>query len=602
MAASLLHPVAGLAERPAYQHGISLHHDLKYAADFTHFDYANPSARKGGTLTLATMSPIQSFSGAWGTGVANAAGLERTFDRLLVRSADEPSGLYGLLLDGIALSEDKKSLFMRLHPAARWHDGRPITANDVRFSYDVMDATSLAGKIYMRTWVESFEIVNPKELVIRNRDAFTQAQLLALTTFPVRPAHYYADRDPGKPTLTPPLTSGAYRIADFSRDHATYARVDDYWGRDLPVNRGRGNFDRIRYDVYRDQTVAREAFRKGLFDVFWESDVRYWDASYDMPALRTGDLVKEAREVRRTIGFAQALAFNLERDLFRDVRVREALTLALDFEWQNRVFHHDTQSRALSYFAGSSLAAVGLPSEEEIALLDQYRDQLPTRVFTEAFGLPSSIGEGPHWPALERARHLLADAGWSLVDGRLVNLDGKPFVLEIATQHPWARRLLLPYVESLAILGIDARLRLLDNVTAVKFKRQRRFDMYFRGHDFLNPPMSQLHTFFGSANADREIGGNLAGIRDPVVDALIEIAQRATDMETATIACRALDRVLLWGFYHVPLNRPDVERFLYWDRFGRADESAAVYDYLGGGLSRVIDSWWRKAPAPLPRQ
>ncbi|MCY4014186.1 MAG: extracellular solute-binding protein [Gammaproteobacteria bacterium] len=602
MAAALLHAPSALAERPAYQHGISLLHDLKYPAHFTHFDYADPSAPKGGRLTLATMWPIQSFSGAWGTGVANAAGLERTFDRLVVRSADEPSGLYGLLLDGIALSEDRKSLFLRLHPAARWHDGRPVTAADVRFSYEVMDSTSLAGKIYMRSWVETLEVVNSRELVIRNRGEFTQAHLLALTTFPVRPAHYYAERDPGKPTLEPPLASGAYRIADFSRDHVTYARVEDYWGRDRPVNRGRGNFDHVRYDVYRDQTVAREAFRKGLFDVFWETDVRYWDASYDMPALRTGELVKETREVMRTIGFAQALAFNLEREMFRDVRVREALTLALDFEWQNRVFHHDTQSRALSYFAGSSLAAVGLPSEDEIALLDPYRDQLPDRVFTKAFELPSSMGEGPHWQALERARRLLAEAGWTLVDDRLVDVAGEPFVLEIATQHPWARRLLLPYVESLAILGIDARLRLLDNVTAVKFKRQRRFDMYFRGHDFLNPPMSQLHTFFGSANADREIGGNLAGIRNLVVDALIEIAQRATDMETATIACRALDRVLLWGFYHVPLNSPDVERFLYWDKFGRADESAAVYDYLAGGLSRVIDSWWHRPSAPLRRQ
>ena len=404
VAASLMLATAGLAERPAYQHGISLLHDLKYPTHFTHFDYANPAAPKGGGLTLATTAPIQSFSGAWGTGVANAAGLERTFDRLLVRAADEPSALYGLLLDGIALSDDGKSLFIRLHPTARWHDGVPVTAADLLFSYEVMDATSLAGKIYWRTWVKSFEIVNPRELVIRNRDVFTQAHLLALTTFPIRPAHYYADRDPGKPTLTPPLTSGAYRIADFSRDHVTYARVDDYWGRDLPVNRGRGNFDRIRYDVYRDQTVAREAFRKGLIDVFWETDVRYWNASYDTPALRNGGLVKEIRQVRRTIGFAQALAFNLEREMFRDVRVREALTLAFDFEWQNRVLHHDSQSRALSYFAGSSLAAVGRPSEPEIALLDPYRNQLPDRVFTEAFELPSSLGRGPHWAALERAR------------------------------------------------------------------------------------------------------------------------------------------------------------------------------------------------------
>ena len=583
-----------LAEQPPYRHGISLLHDLKYPADFTHFDYANPSAPKGGSVSLSTTWPIRNFSGAWGTGVANASGLERTIDRLLVRSADEQSALYGLLVDGIALSHDGKSLFIRLHEAARWHDGVPMTTSDVRFSYAAMEATSLAGKIYMQSWLDSIEIVNSRELVIHHRDFFSHANLLALTTFPVRPAHYYADRDPGKTTLEPPLGSGPYRVAGFDRNHVVYERVDDYWARDLPVNRGRHNFDTIRYDVYRDTSVAREALGKGLLDVFWESDIRHWHTSYDIPALKTGRLLMDTRKVSKYVGQERALVFNLEREKLRDVRVREALTLAFDFEWQNRVFHHDSQSRALSYFAGSSMAARGLPTEDEIALLAPHRDQLPDRVFTEPFQLPMSIGRGPHRAALQRARQLLADAGWTLVDGRLRDTHGQPFTLEIATHHAWAKRLLLPYVESLARLGIDARLRLLDNVTAVRFKRQRRFDMYFRGHEFLNPPMGQLHGYFGSASADREMGGNLAGIRDPVVDALIELAQRAPNMEAAAIASRALDRVLLWGFYHIPLNMPDEERFLYWDKFGRADESAAMYEYLEGGLARVIDSWWIK--------
>ena len=336
-----------LAEQPPYQHGISLLHDLKYPADFTHFDYANPSAPKGGSLNLSTTWPIRNFSGAWGTGVANADGLERTFDRLFVRSADEQSAMYGLLVDGIALSADGKSLFIRLHEKARWRDGVPVTTADLRFSYDAMDATSLAGMAYYRRWVESFEIVNDRELVIRHKDVFTHSNLMALTTFPVRPAHYYADRDPGETTLEPPIGGGPYRIAGFDRNHVIYQRLDDYWARDLPVNRGRHNFDTIRYDVYRDSTVAREAFRKGLFDVFWETDIRYWVSSYDIPALKSGRIRKEIRSVRKNIGQARALVFNLNREMFRDVRVREALTLAFDFEWQNRVFHHDSQSRAL---------------------------------------------------------------------------------------------------------------------------------------------------------------------------------------------------------------------------------------------------------------
>ena len=595
---SILLASVGLADQPPYQHGISLLHDLKYPADFAHFDYSNPSAPKGGKLTLSTTWPVRNLSGAWGTGVSNAAGLERTMERLFVRSADEQSALYGLLVDGVALSQDRKSLFMRLHPAARWHDGVPITARDVRFSYDAMDATSLAGKVYYRSWVESFEVVNDRELVIRHRDVFTHSNLLALTTFPVRPAHYYAERDPGKVTLEPPLVSGPYRIAGFDRNHITYERVPDYWARDLPVNRGRHNFDTIRYDVYRDATVAREAFRKGLLDIFFETDVRYWNTAYDATATNAGRLLKDTRRVGKAIGQERTLTFNLERELFLDTRVREALTLAFDFEWQNRVFHYDSQYRALSYFAGSSLAARGLPSKEEIALLAPYRDQLPERVFAEPFQLPVSVGRGPNRPSLEQARRLLADAGWTLVDGRLENADGKPFALEIATQNAWAKRLLLPYIDSLAHLGIDAGLRLLDNVTAVRFKRERRFDMYFRSLDLLNPPMAQLRTYFGSANAEVGMGGNLAGIRDPVVDSLVELAQRAPTMEAAAVICRALDRVLLWGFYHIPLNMPEEERFLYWDRFGRADESVAAYEYLDGGLARVIDSWWVKDTEP----
>ena len=592
--ASLLLASVCLADQPPYQHGISLLHDLKYPPDFTHFDYANPSAPKGGSLTLSTTWPVRNFSGAWGTGVSNASGLERTMDRLFVRSADEQSALYGLLVDGVALSQDRKSLFIRLHPAARWHDGVPITTRDVRFSYDVMGATSLAGQVYLRSWIESFKVVNDRELVIHHRDVFTHSNLLALTTFPMRPAHYYADRDPGQVTLEPPLVSGPYRIAEFSRNYVAYERVPDYWARDLPVNRGRHNFDAIRYDVYRDATVAREAFRKGLLDVFFETDVRYWHTAYDTPAQNAGRLLKDTRRVGKAIGQERALTFNLNRAMFRDARVREALTLAFDFEWQNRVFHYDTQYRALSYFAGSPMAARGLPTEEEIALLAPYRDQLPDRVFTEVFQLPVSFGRGANRAALQRARQLLADAGWTLVDGRLENPDREPFTFEIATQNAWAKRLLLPFVDSLASLGIEARLRLLDNVTAVRFKRERRFDMYFRGLDFLNPPLAQLRTHFGSANAEAGMGGNLAGIRDPVVDNLIELAQRAPTMETATTICRALDRVLLWGFYHIPLNMPEEERFLYWAKFGRADETVAAYEYLDGGLARVIDSWWRR--------
>lgn len=592
----LLLSSACLAEKPQYQHGISLLHDLKYRADFTHFAYSNPSAPKGGSLTLSTTFPIRNFSGSWGMGVGSAPGLYRTNDRLFVRSADELSAVYGLLADGIALSADRKSLFIRLNPAARWHDGVPITTRDVHFSYHALAsfaASSIFSRAYLDSWIESFEVINDRELVIRHRDVFTHSNLLAMTTFPVKPAHYYADRgDPYAISLEVPLGNGPYRIAGYSRDHVEYERVKDYWARDLPVNRGRHNFDRIRYDVYRDATVAREAFRKGLFDLYVERDVRYWHAANDIPALQSGRILRDTRQVARIIGQQWSLVFNTARETLRDPRVREALTLAYDFEWQNRVLQHGSQRRALSYFAGSRLAATGLPGEEEVALLAPFRDQIPERVFTEPYALPVSTGHGLNRAVLDRSRQLLADAGWVIVDGRLQDKQGQPFTLEIATQHVWAKRLLLAYIRSLGVLGIDARLRLLETVQAVRVRQQRQFDMFLNDVSFVNPPMASLHYYFSSEYAKPGAGANLGGIRDPVVDFLIERARRTPDMETASIACQALDRVLLWGFYRIPLNMPDEERFLYWDKFGRPDDSAAVYEYLTDGLARVIDNWW----------
>ena len=579
------------AQEPDYRHGISLLHDLKYPADFGHFEYANPDAPEGGGIALSTTSNVVNFNGAPGPELPNAVGLGRTVDRLLVRS-DELSGLYGQLAKGVALSADRKTLHLRLHAHARWHDGEPVTAADVRFSYDEMMAT-VFGRVYLEPWVESLEVVGPLELAVHHRKAFTNANLVALTWFPVRPAHYWRDRDPARATLVPPVGSGPYRVAGFDRSHVRYERVADYWGRDLPVNRGRYNFDEIRYDVYRDASVAREAFRKGLFDVTFESDIRHWVASYEGQPLERGWMRRDTRDVRKFIGARTAIALNTDRRHLRDVRVREALSLAMDFEWQNRVMRHGTQARALSYFGKSRFAAEGLPSADELAVLRPFADRLPPRLFTERFALPVSSGFGNDRAALAHARALLEEAGWHVRDGRLRDAAGNAFELEILGQDPAMQRVLLPYADALGLLGIEASLKLVDNVAAVNLLRARSFDAYVRSHEALNPPLGELRNFFGSRAADIALSGNVAGIRDPVVDALIERAESAATLEEVTVACRALDRVLLWGFYHVPLNRGDLERFLYWDKFGRPDgEAVARYEYLVGSSVRLLDSWW----------
>ena len=584
--------VAPAAREPAYQHGISLLHPLKYGADFEHFEYANPNAPKGGHLVLSTTMNIANFSGRQGPDVPNAPGLGRTFERLLVRTADELSGLYGWLADGVALAEDKRSLRLRLHPAARWHDGVPITTRDVKFSVDEVLAMAF-GRVYFDSWLEGVEVLGPREVVVRHRDVFTNSNLVALTWFRIRPAHYWKGRDASIATLTPPVGSGPYRIAHFDRGHVQYERVDDYWGRDIPINRGRFNFDSIRYEVYRDATVAREGFRKGLIDLYFENDIRHWASSYDLPALANGQLLRDTRRVRKFIGPQMAIALNTDVERLRDVRVREALTLALDFEWQNRVFQHGSQVRATSYFAGSTFAATELPTQAELELLEPFRGELPERVFADVFRLPVSTGTGRNRAALTRAHALLANAGWRIRDGRLVNDAGEPFELEMLTQNPSHQRVLLPYIEALRMLGIDARLRLMDNVATVKLLRERNFAAYVRSHEILNPPIGELHNHFASATVRLAGGGNLAGIRDPVIDALVEAATRAQSIEAVTAACRALDRVLLWGFYHVFLNEPQEERFLYWDKFGRPDhEAVARYEYLTQSSLRVLDSWW----------
>lgn len=592
--ACLLLPLDPALAAPQYQHGISLLHELKYPADFEHFDWVNPSAPKGGALVLSASEPVRNFSGAWGTSVTSAPGIEKTVDRLFVQAADELGALYGVLADGVALSRDRKSLYIRLHEKARWHDGVPVTTDDVRYSFEVLEKTDLNSAFILRAWLKSIEIVNEREFVIHHRDVFTQSDLGQLANVHIRPAHYYVDRDPGKVTLEPPVGSGPYRVADFDQGYVVYERMADYWGRDLPVNRGRFNFDTIRYDVYRDATITRQAIRKGLIDVYEESDILHWHTSYDDPSLRARGLVQATRSLDLYIGPRWGLAFNLSREKFSDVRVREALTLMFDFEWQNRVFHFNEQRRAGSYFSGSPFAASGLPSQEELAILEPYRDRLDERVLTQAFELPVSTGRGVNRSAMLRAHELLIEAGWTLDEGRWKGANGQALVVEVAANHGWAKRLLLPYVESLVALGVDARFRFLEGVTAMSYKRKRRFDLYFKNYDVPNPPLPILPMAFHSARADMEGAGNINAIRDPVVDDLILRAQRAANLNEATVILRALDRVLSWGFYDILLSAPDHERFVYWVKFGRPDDAKARFAFLTDGYLEVIDSWWAR--------
>ena len=584
--ATALFGTASSGAEPKYQHGISFFHELKYPADFSHFDYINAEAPKGGVLVQSTQSDFNTLSLITDQSVT-APGVNWIYDSLVSYRSEEMSSFYGWLADGLSVADDKRTLFIRLHPRARWHDGVPVTARDVKFTIELIQS-SLRFRGFL-SWLRSVEILGEREVALRLDGELTVSNIFPLSWFPILPAHYWEERDPGQASLEPPLGSGPYKVAEVRQGRQIrYERVPDYWGRDIAVNKGRFNFDQIRYEVYRDATVAREAFRKGLFDTWFEPDIRYWATGYDIPARDRGWLVMDHLDHREEIGVNRVIALNNRRERFKDPRVREALTLAVDFEWENRVLRFGLLDRALSNFSGEpSLEAQGLPGEDELALLAPFRDQLPERLFTEVFEFPRSTGIGRNRASLERARALLAQSGWRVEDGVLVDSRGEPFEIEFLSVDGSDQRTLLPYLATLKLLGISGRIRLVDAAQFVNLRQGFDYDAIITRNDILAPPIVFLSTFFHSQSASQAQSANASGIADPIVDALIAEAVKVTTLEDMATVCRALDRVLLWGFYQIPLDAIAPFRIVYWNKFGRPErEDMAIYK------SPFPDGWW----------
>jgi microcin C transport system substrate-binding protein len=582
-------PAGAVDGADGFAHGISLLHDLKYSADFEHFEYVNPDAPKGGTFVGYGTQDIRNFGGDWSNEIEPAVGWERTYDRLIIRSADELAGYYGYLAEGIHLSADNKRLTFRLHATAHFHDGAPITSRDVKYSFD--QAISTVDGMLFLDWVESVEIIDERHVRLHLEKPLTNSNLLLLSYAPrILPYHYWKDRqDPSETTLEPPLGSGPYRFADFDKGYVRYERVEDYWGASLPVNRGRYNFDVIRYEIYRDTTVTREALRKGLLDYYVELDIRHWVRSYETPAHEQGLLRKEELYVRDSAGPASAIVFNSRRAPFSDVRVREALALAFDFEWQNRALWYGSRERAMSYFAGSRFAASGLPDSSELELLQPFRNQVPPRVFTHAYELPVTEGYGRNREALLRSRALLAQAGWYLEDGHLVDAEGRRFEFEFLLPAPDQQRIVLPYIDGLRRLGITASVRLVESAQWINLMQTFEYDAFIQGHGTSQPPIMMLPFYFHSSAAVKPLTFNKAGITDPVVDALIEHAQQAIQLDDIVASCRVIDRILLWQFYHVPMQQVEPPRLVYWDKFGRPRKEQLAKHQPAVDF---IDLWW----------
>jgi len=560
--------VAAGAAEPVPQQAIAMHGEAKYPAGFDHFDYVNPAAPKGGELRLATVAnSFDSLNPFIIKGVAaSSAGLP--FETLMTHSADEAFSAYGLIAETLEVPADRSWVIFNLRPQARWHDGKPITADDVLFSFDLLRTKGHPQYRFYYQAVAKAEKLGERRVKFTFKPGDNREMPLIMGEMPVLPRHYWQGRDFEKTTLDRPLGSGPYRIGAFEPGRfIVYERVKDYWGAGLAVRKGQNNFDSVRYDYYRDSTVALEAFKAGEYDLRIENEAKKWATGYeDWSALADGRGRKVAFPNSRPTGM-QGFAYNIRRPLFQDARVRQALAYAFDFEWTNKNLFYGQYERTESYFSNSELASRGLPSPAELALLEPLKGQVPPEVFTSEYRAPATDGSGNVRPNLRQAMTLLEQAGWTVVDGKL-RKDGKPFQFEILLDNPAFERIALPFTQNLSRLGIDASVRTVDTSQYKNRTDHYDFDMIVGLWGESLSPGNEQRGFWTSEAADEVGGDNTIGIKNPAVDSLVAQLIASPDREALVARTRALDRVLLWSHYVIPHWHLGVDRVAYWDKFG----------------------------------
>lgn len=552
-------------------HGISLYGDLKYGPDFHHFDYVNPDAPKGGTLVQSSIVAFDTLNPFTLKGTA-AAGLGLIYDSLMVASADEPYAMYGLIARSIEVPKDRSFAIFHLDPRARFQDGSEITAEDVVFSYEIL--LEKGSPVYRQIFsqVEGAEVIDDLTVKFTFKPGNNRETPMTVAGISIMPKKFWEGKDFSKTTFEIPLGSGAYRVASIEAGRRiTYERVKDYWAADFPVNRGQNNFDIIRYDTYLEPEVQRQAFLAGEYMIRSEHSSRDWNTAYDTPAVQRGDIQKEFMPDNLPTGM-QAYVLNARNPLFADQRVRRALQYGLDFQWLNRAMFYGAYSRTTSFFANSELAATGIPTGAELELLEPYRDQLPERLFSEPYSLPNFDAPNGRREALREAMTMLNEAGWELRDKVLVNKEtGQPFRFELIIRQPGLEKIALVVKSRLKQLGVDMDIRLID--TGQWVNRIQAFDFEvttFWWTQSLTPGNEQ-RVFWSSEAADQPGSRNFAGIKDPVVDAMIENVASADSWEELVAATRALDRVLLWGDYVIPQWYLGGDRMVWWNIFGRPE-------------------------------
>lgn len=558
----------GAAPRVTRSHGLTLGDALKYGPGFRHLEFVNPDAPKGGTLRLAGFGGFDSFNPFIIKGEA-ADGIGLLFETLTTSVNDDLLSQYGLVAQSMEVPDDLSWVLYNLHPAARFHDGTPITPEDVIWS---LSALREKGQPLYRFYygnVAAAEKHGDRGVKFVFRGPRNRELPQITGELPVLSRAYWEKRSFESTTLEPPLGSGPYRIVDFQPPrYVVYERVKDWWGRDLPVNRGRYNFDRVRIDFFRDQEVMLEAFKAHLYDFRAENSSKRWATQYDFPARRTGKVRVEAIPHARPAGM-QCFVFNLRREKFRNRALRWALTHAFDFEWTNRTLFYGQYTRNKSYFANSELAARTLPDAEELKLLEPWRGKVPEEAFTSVYEPPVTDGSGDNRPNLIKAQRLLIDAGYRIRGNRLIDpATGKPLEIEFLLVSPDFERVITPMFRNLRRLGVTGRIRVVDTAQYQNRVRDFDYDMIVANFGQSLSPGNEQRNYWSSATADRPGSRNLIGIKDPAIDALVEKIIAAADRASLITACRALDRVLLWHHFVIPNWYIDKDRLAWWDRFG----------------------------------
>ncbi|MBW6391789.1 extracellular solute-binding protein [Billgrantia antri] len=547
-------------------HGLALYDEPALPADFSHFPYVFPDAPKGGSMTQAAVGSSFDSTNPFIIRGTPAIGIGDIYDTLLVENRDEPFSVYGLLAEGIRLDPDRYWIEFDLHPEARFHDGEPVTAEDVVYSFHLLLDE---GNPFYRGYyadVESVEALDRHTVRFEFAANHSRELPLIVGQLPVLPKHYWEERDFSSPTLARHPGSGPYRIAEVDPGRRiVYERVDDYWGRDLPVNVGRHNIDRLIYDYYRDRDIAWEAFKAGVLDYRIDARAATWAIGYDFPAYHEG-LIERITVPDGQPSRMQAFVFNLRRDKFQDPRVREALNLTFDFPWLNANIFYGTYKRTESYFQNSDMAAEGLPSDAELELLEPFRDELPERVFTEPLPIdhPEDLRE-----RLRLAYDLLIDAGYEVRDDTLVDAgSGRPLTVEVMLYDSGMERVVQPMLRNMSRLGIRGTLRIVDINQYLNRLRGFDFDIIVGQFPQSNNPGNEQREYWTSEFANSPQSRNLMGLENSVVDALVEQLIRADSRQELNTVARALDRVLRWSFITIPQYHSGETRIAVWDKFG----------------------------------